>query len=295
MKKTLLTIIIAFIATFAAQAQAGKMAAIKGKVNNGYDFWLYAPQSYFERPDSKCPVIIYLHGAALCGHGLRAHKKYLTIDAIDKGREIETMVIAPQNPGGGWKPEKLNNVLEWVMEHYRVDPDRIYVVGMSLGGYGAMDFVGTYPHKIAAAMALCGGCTLKDVQGLGKLPFWIFHGTADRAVGIAKSKSVVRELQEQHNDSLLRYTWLHGANHGRLARIFYLDQTYQWLLSHNKSDNPQQVNRDVTIDLNTMKNAYNGLSTRGSRITTVKSLENIPTTKKQDNNGDEKSSLEANY
>ncbi len=254
-----------------AFAQPGKMAAVTGKVSNGYDFWLYAPQAYFDSPNERFPVVIYLHGAKLCGRGLRSFHKYLTLDAIAKGRDIETMVIAPQNPGGNWKPERLNNILDWVINNYNVDTNRIYVVGMSLGGYGAMDFVGTYPNKIAAAMALCGGTTLSNVQGLGTLPFWILHGTADRAVTVAQSKKVVNALQEQGNDQLLRFDWLPGANHGQLARIFYLDQTYQWLFSHTLSDTPRHVNRDITINLNVMSSSYKGLNSRGS-IPKVSSL-----------------------
>lgn len=268
-------------------AQPGKMAAVSGKVSNGYDFWLYAPQSYFDNPTEKQPVIIYLHGAKLCGRGLRSFNKYLTLDAIAKGRNIEAMVIAPQNPGGGWKPERLNNVLEWVVENYPVDTDRIYVVGMSLGGYGAMDFVGTYPDKIAAGMALCGGCTLKDVQGLGALPFWILHGTADRAVSVSASKKVVSALQEEGNDKLLRFDWLHGANHGRLARIYYLDETYQWLFKHKKNDNPQTVDRIIVINLDVMSRAYKGLSSKGT-ITKVGSIK-APNIKESEETNDEDS------
>ena len=273
MKKILLILVFIAITLMTTNAQPGKMAAMTSKVNNGYDFWLYAPQSYFDKPDIKQPVIIYLHGARLCGRGLRSFHKYLTLDAIAKGRDIEAMVIAPQNSGGGWKPERLNNILEWVVNNYNVDTTRVYVVGMSLGGYGAMDFVGTYPHKIAAAIALCGGCSLKDVQGLGKLPFWILHGTADRAVTVGQSKKVVSALQEQDNDKLLRFDWLPGANHGQLARIFYLEETYQWLFSHSLNDSPRQVNRDININLNVMSSAYKGLNSKGS-IIKVNSIKN---------------------
>lgn len=273
MKKILLILVFIAITLMTTNAQPGKMAAMTSKVNNGYDFWLYAPQSYFDKPDIKQPVIIYLHGARLCGRGLRSFHKYLTLDAIAKGRDIEAMVIAPQNSGGGWKPERLNNILEWVVNNYNVDTTRVYVVGMSLGGYGAMDFVGTYPHKIAAAIALCGGCSLKDVQGLGKLPFWILHGTADRAVTVGQSKKVVSALQEQGNDKLLRFDWLPGANHGQLARIFYLEETYQWLFSHSLNDSPRQVNRDININLNVMSSAYKGLNSKGS-IIKVNSIKN---------------------
>ncbi len=286
MKKIISIVTIIVTTLITTHAQPGKMAAVTGKVSNGYDFWLYAPQAYFDQPNEKFPVVIYLHGARLCGRGLRSFHKYLTLDAIAKGRDIETMVIAPQNPGGGWKPERLNNVLEWVVNNYNVDTTRIYVVGMSLGGYGAMDFVGTYPHKIAAAMALCGGCTLNDVQGLGTLPFWIIHGTADRAVTVGQSKKVVNALKEQGNDKLLRYDWLPGANHGQLARIYYLEQTYQWLFSHTLNDNPRQVNRDIVINLNVMSSAYKGLNSKGS-ITKVSSLKNVkPIEPQDDDNSD---------
>ena len=286
MKKIISIVTIIVTTLITTNAQPGKMAAMTGKVSNGYDFWLYAPQAYFDQPNEKFPVVIYLHGARLCGRGLRSFHKYLTLDAIAKGRDIETMVIAPQNPGGGWKPERLNNVLEWVVNNYNVDTTRIYVVGMSLGGYGAMDFVGTYPHKIAAAMALCGGCTLNDAQGLGTLPFWIIHGTADRAVTVGQSKKVVNALKEQGNDKLPRYDWLPGANHGQLARIYYLEQTYQWLFSHTLNDNPRQVNRDIAINLNVMSSAYKGLNSKGT-ITKVSSLKNVkPIEPQDDDNSD---------
>ena len=262
MKKVFALILIAIAASLGANAQIGKMAAMKGKVDNGYDFWLYAPQPYFDRPTDKFPVIIYLHGRGLCGKGLRHADKYYTLEAIAMGREINAMVIAPQNPGGSWKPERLNNILDWVLENYRADPDSVYVIGMSLGGYGTMDFVGTYPEKIAAAIALCGGTTLKDVQGMGRLPFWILHGTADEAVNIRESKKVVEALKGAGNDNLLRYDWLPGANHGRLARICYMKQAYEWLLSHSRATNPQVVNRDIVIDMDAIANTYKGLRTR---------------------------------
>ena len=71
------------------------------------------------------------------------------------------------------------NILKWVEDWYNVDYDRIYVLGMSLGGYGAIDFAATYPEDIAAAMAFCGGGTVRDLSGLNGVPLWIVHGTAD--------------------------------------------------------------------------------------------------------------------
>lgn len=262
MKKLFAILFLFLTITPIAQAQIGKVTAIKGKVDNGYNFWLYAPQAYADQPQRDFPLVLYLHGQALCGRSLRAVDRYYTLDAIKMGREINAMVIAPQNPGGGWKPERLKNVIDWVADNYRVDTDSIYAVGMSLGGYGIMDLVGTYPTTFAAAIAVAGGTTLTDVQPMGELPLWIIHGTADRAVPISKSKAVVEALKREDNDDLLRYTWLPGVNHGRPARIFYLKQMYDWLFSHSRASEPQVVNRDISITLDDIAGTYRGLNSR---------------------------------
>ena len=150
----------------------------------------------------------------------------------------------------------IHDVLEWTRQHYPCDSTRVYVLGMSLGGYGTMDFVGSYPDKVAAAMALCGGCSLRDVQPLGQVPLWIIHGTADRAVNVKESKKVVSALQDAHNDSRLRYDWWPGANHGKPARMFYLKKTYEWLFSHCLADPDRPVNRDIQIHMNELTHAY---------------------------------------
>lgn len=231
------------------------LRAVKDSIPNGYNFWVYTPVDYFYSQE-QTPVIIFLHGASLCGRNLERVRRYGPLDAIVKGRDIDALTIVPQNPGGAWNPKKVMDVLDWVKRNYPCDSTRVYVLGMSLGGYGTMDVCGTYPDRIAAGMAICGGTSLKDVSGLGKLPFWIIHGTADRAVPIKQSKVVVEKLQESNNDSRLLYDWLQGANHGAPARIFYLKKTYEWLFSHSTTDRERPVNRDIDIGLSDLSKAY---------------------------------------
>ena len=178
--KRILLLTFTLVMSLSVVAQYDFLKAHRGVIKGGYDFWVYTPEDYYYSQEHT-PVIIFLHGASLCGRDINRSRRYGPLDAIVRGREIPALVIVPQNPGGAWNPKKVLDVLEWTRQHYPCDSTRVYVLGMSLGGYGTMDFVGTYPDKVAAALAMCGGCSLRDVQPLGEVPLWIIHGTADRA------------------------------------------------------------------------------------------------------------------
>lgn len=256
--RKILFLLILFLASLKVSA-FDNLRAVKDEIPGGYNFWVYTPVDYFYSME-QTPVIIFLHGASLCGRNLDRVRRYGPLDAIVKGRDIDALTIVPQNPGGAWSPKKIMDVLDWVKTHYACDTTRVYVLGMSLGGYGTMDVCGTYPDRIAAGMALCGGCSLKDVSGLGKLPFWIIHGTADRAVSVKQSKVVVEKLKKGGNDSRLIYDWWQGANHGTPARVFYLKKTYQWLFSHSLVDKDRPVNRDIDISMGDIRKAYHDVN-----------------------------------
>ena len=254
----LLLSLIAFLfsfMTFDVEA-APKISSNYNKVKNGYNFWLVEPEGGVSE---KKPVVIFLHGASLCGTDLNKVRRYGTLAAVEKGRKIDAYVIAPQNPGGSWSPSKVMNILNWVEENYNVDSDRVYVLGMSLGGYGTIDFAATYPDKVAAAMAFCGGGTVKDLSGLGELPLWIVHGTADRAVSVSQSDRVV-EAVKKSDGSRLYYDRISGWDHGKPARLFYLEETYDWLFSHRLSDKNRPAARKFAISSETMRSAYAGLN-----------------------------------
>ena len=256
------TVLILFVIVTALTANAQQFTPYRNTVPDAYNFWVYTPEGYDASYEVK-PIILFLHGASLCGKDLNRVMRYGPLDALKRGLNIDAVVVAPQNPGGAWKPSKLMKIIEWVEEHYIVDADRFYVLGMSLGGYGTLDFTGTYPDKVAAAMALCGGANLRNGYcGLNDVPLWILHGTADRQVGLKESQKVVNAMERCGSTDRLIFTKLPGVNHGDPVHAFYISDTYDWLFEHRLSDPGRPVNESYTITPESFRNVYRKLTPR---------------------------------
>lgn len=229
MKKT--TFLILFFVSLISGA-FGQLTEEKGK--SDYNFWLSLPADSILK--NNPPVLIFLHGKSLSGSDLALVRKYGVIHEIDKGRSIPAIVIAPQVPSGkSWEPEKILHVLQYVQKQYKTDTNRVYVAGMSLGGYGTLHFAGAYPEIVTAAVALCGGGNVKDGCNLAQVPLWIQHGNADRAVPISESEKVVKAIKACNGGENLKYTVVPGADHGALERVFRTDEMYNWLFQYNKA------------------------------------------------------------
>ena len=262
MKKWFVLLLI-FLPIWLSAQREYRFSAHRNVVPNGYNFWLSVPDTYDTLQD-KIPVIVFLHGHSLCGNDLNRVRKYGCLDAISMGRDINALIIAPQNPGGPWNALKVNNVIDWVQERYAMDTNRIYVIGMSMGGYGTFQYVGTYPDRVAAAMAFCGGSNLRNHCGLNKVPLWIIHGTADRAVPVSASQEVVNAMKACGKTDLLLFDKFPGINHSQLAKMFYIPETYEWLFKHNKAD--RQLYKDVKINVSVMNMAYQDIDRSANKI-----------------------------
>lgn len=237
-------------------------------VKNSYNFWVSVPDTY-EEQKGVIPVVLFLHGASLRGTDLNRVRRYGPLDAISMGRDINAIIIAPQNPGGAWNSVKVLDILNWVCSQYAVDTNRIYLIGMSLGGFGTIEFLANHAEKITASMELCGGTIRKDLCKLNTVPLWIIHGTADRAVPVSRATEIYESMKKCGPTDLLRLDKWAGVNHGDLARLFYMKETYDWLFAHSKADNPRQVNKEIKIVKEDMSRAYKDI-TRGSNVITVK-------------------------
>ena len=196
-----------------------------------YPFWINVPE---KESTEKQPVLIFLHGKSLSGTDLNRVRRYGVLRAMDKGRKIPAIVVAPQLAKGSWNPDNVLEVLEYVKKNYNVDESRIYVCGMSLGGYGTLHFAGKYADKITAAVAICGGGNVKDGCKLATIPLWIQHGDKDYIVPVSESEKVVNAIRKCNEKAKLIFTIIKGGNHGSVESIFHQDAMYNWLFEQKR-------------------------------------------------------------
>lgn len=262
-----ITFIISIVAFFSPMPADAQLKAFRNTVADSYNFWLYHPDKGGDTVIRRLPVLIFLHGRSLSGSNMDKVRRYGIIDALEKGRRVDAIVVAPQCPAGsGWSADRLSRLLDWIQETYDTDTNRVYVAGMSLGGYGTLDFAGTYPNRVAAAVALCGGGTPSMACSLGQVPLWIMHGTHDRHVPISESEKMVKAISDCGDTSRLRFTRLKGLDHGDLARVFYTQNLYDWLFLHSRNDTSMIVDRNVMITPEDLRTVYSDLNTRGGAI-----------------------------
>jgi LysM repeat protein len=211
------------------KSASGQQPVFKEMKNKAaYPFLLYLPDSLPK--DQKPPVIVFLHGRSLSGTDLNMVKRYGVLDALKRGKKVPAIVIAPQvKKSESWEPDKVLNVLDYVQSHYSTDTTRVYVVGMSLGGYGTLHFAGKYPNRLAAAVAMCGGGNPKDACNLGQTNVWIQHGKLDRAVPYTQSLEMFDAISSCNPQGECILTLYPKYGHGELAHEFYKDTLYNWL------------------------------------------------------------------
>jgi predicted peptidase len=201
-----------------------------------YPFLLSVP------PDSivgqgPSPLLVFLHGRSLSGEDLALVKKYGVLHEMEKkGRFVPGYVIGPQvKKGESWNADKLLKLVNFMIRNYNIDSTRIYVAGMSLGGYGTLDFAGKYPKKIAAAVALCGGGDTRDACRLATIPLWIQHGEKDEAVPVQESIKIAEAIRKCNGGNNLKFILNPDADHGDLEKVFRTDEFYNWLFQHKQN------------------------------------------------------------
>ena len=154
------------------------------------DYLLYLPAGYHDEPDKTWPLLLFLHGAGERGSDLEILKKHGPPRLIAEGEEFPFIVAAPQCPEDTWwnlHVDALELLLDELEAEYRVDTRRIYLTGLSMGGYGSWHLAADNPTRFAAVVPICGGGHKffgfpQRVRVLKDVPIWVFHGAKDEVV-----------------------------------------------------------------------------------------------------------------
>jgi predicted peptidase len=227
-------------ATEAGDTQAGQRecvfeAQIVKTVRLNY--LLFLPKGYGEDSQQKWPLILFLHGAGERGDDLKLVKVHGIPKIVEQKEDFPFIAISPQCPGFSWwtvELETLNALLDEVISNYAVDTDRVYLTGLSMGGFATWQLATAYPKRFAAIAPVCGGGDPKKAKALKDVPVWAFHGAKDEVVPLARSEEMVKALKDCGGDA--RLTVYPEAGHDSWTETYDNPKLYEWFLKHTRRE-----------------------------------------------------------
>ena len=197
-----------------------------------YQALTYLPKDYEADKTKTWPLVLFLHGSGERGDDLNKVKKNGLTKLLDAGKEFPFITLAPQCPEEEWwSANRLDDLANETMKRYRVDPRRIYVTGISMGGYGTWNLAGHYPEKYAAAVPVCGGGLPDLGVRLKQMPVWAFHGADDVTVPPQASQRIVEAIRKAGGDPQL--TLYPGVGHNSWDNAYQKESLGSWFLRHS--------------------------------------------------------------
>ena len=195
---------------------------------------VYLPPGYAKDPDKKWPLMIFLHGAGERGDDLEQVKSHGPPKVVETRSDFPFVLISPQCAARRfWEPAAFNALLDHALATYNVDPDRVYLTGISMGGYGTWATAMAYPDRFAAIVPICGGGDPTGAARLKDMPIWVFHGERDDVVPIERSEEMVNAVKKAGN-ALSTFTRYPDAGHDSWTASYDNPELYEWLLSHQR-------------------------------------------------------------
>jgi predicted peptidase len=195
-------------------------------------YLLYLPKDYDQK--ESLPLLLFLHGSGERGTDLQLVKKHGPPKLIEAGKQLPFIVVSPQCPEGQWwQPVELTALLDEIVEKYKVDQDRIYVTGLSMGGFGTWSLAAYTPHRFAAIAPICGGGETYWTERFSHLPAWVFHGAKDKGVPLRRSEEMVESLKK--HDGNVKLTVYPEAGHDAWTETYDNPELYQWFLQQKRA------------------------------------------------------------
>jgi predicted peptidase len=202
------------------------------KVTVQLNYLLYLPKGY-EKGKKAWPLVLFLHGGGETGTDIEKVKKHGPPKLIAKGKDFPCIVVSPQTRRFGWEPQTLHALLDDVAARYRVDPDRVYVTGMSMGGMGTWALAASRPARFAAIIPICGGGDPADAKKLKGLPIRIYQGAKDPVVRLATAERMHKALKDAGaRDAELKV--YPDAGHDSWAQTYDDPKVWEWLLKQKR-------------------------------------------------------------
>jgi predicted peptidase len=201
----------------------------------------------------KYPLVIFLHGAGERGSDNAAQLKHGVGEFVRQRSDYPCFLIAPQCPEGkrwvevdwsaathdlpkeaGDQMALVRGVIDQFIEDKPVDADRIYITGLSMGGYGTWDAISRYPDLFAAAAPICGGGDPKHAKTIKDLPIWCFHGDQDQAVKVERSRAMIEAIKAAGGEP--KYTEYPGVGHDSWTQSYKNDDFFAWLFAQKRGE-----------------------------------------------------------
>mgnify|MGYP006294855087 CR=1 FL=1 len=201
------------------------------------NYYLYVPDSYFESGEN-IPFMLFLHGAGERGKDLTKVKTWGPPKIAEENEDFPFLMVAPQCPAEVWwtdddQIETLQKLVARSLKYYKIDKKRVYLTGLSMGGYGTWKLASQTPETFTAIAPICGGgkpewgCKLKNI------PIWAFHGKKDQVVSVEESKTMVKAVQNCGGEEV-RLTIYPETGHDSWKQAYNDENLFDWLLKHRK-------------------------------------------------------------
>ena len=204
------------------------------------DYLLYVPKPAADEPAKRWPLVLFLHGAGERGTNLNAVAVHGPPKLVASGKEFPFILASPQCPPGQvWNAATLIALLDELQATLPVDGRRVYVTGLSMGGYGTWELAVKHPERFAAVVPICGGGerirTLLPArhEALKTLGVWAFHGAKDNVVVPAESERMVEAFKRAGN-AAVKYTVYPEAGHDSWTQAYNDPALFDWLLRQSR-------------------------------------------------------------
>lgn len=198
-------------------------------------YYLYFPETYATEENQLFPLLLFLHGGGESGQKLSTLKTNGPPKLIAEGKQFPFIILAPQNPykKKWWNTRAVMQLLDTVLAQNRVDPNRIYLTGLSRGGGAAWELAVQYPERFAAMAVVCGMTPVPYAAWISRdMPIWVFHGTADASIPFSESDNMVKKLRELGHT--VRFTVYKGKGHNVWDQAYKTPGLYDWFMEQER-------------------------------------------------------------